>query len=129
MKFKDIIIILAMLGLMLVLLNLEAKAQLPEDRIYHLINNKRDTRLMFDVTHYNDTYARAQEIAIDFALNDSCDCDGESIAGADSFDALMLKLADNYTYDWIHYDPNARYVCIAVVESDGMFYGVVRVWE
>lgn len=118
-----------MVAMMIMLLTADAGAQTFEDRVVNLINSKRNTPLVMDITYFNDTYDRCLQLPVDFSLNDSCICDGEAIAGAESFEMLMFKLADNYTYDWIHYDPSARYVSVAVIESGGIWYGVVRVWN
>lgn len=129
MKFKDVIILIAMAAMMILMLTMDGHAQTYEDRILNLINAKRSSPLVMNVSFYGDTYDRCLELPQEFSLNDSCICDGEAIAGAESFDLLMFKLADDYTYDWIHYDPQAHYVSVAVIESGGIWYGVVRVWN
>jgi hypothetical protein len=96
------------------------------------INAKRENMklppLVYRIGEQLTVQERVMEISYKFELSEDCGCDYESIAGDHSLQMLVNKLVNTRKYQWYHFESDARFAAIAVVESRGIYYCVVRTY-
>lgn len=107
-------------------------AQNESQRILQAINAKREQLkmppLVYRIGEQLAVDDRAMSISYDFKLAEECDCDYESIAGDYSMQALADKMTNMRKYDWMHFEPSARFVAISVIKREGVYYCVARTY-
>lgn len=101
-------------------------------RVFNAINAKREQMklppLAYRIGQQVAVDERALSISYNFEVAETCDCDYESLAGSPSMQGLIEKMTNTRKYDWMHFEPNARFVTISVVESEGIYYCVARAY-
>lgn len=110
-----------------------SSAQNQSQQVYNAINAQREYMalppLVYRIGEQLSVEERVQQITFNFALSEDCQCDYESIAGDRSLQGLIHKMTNIKRYQWLHFEQDARFTAIAVVEKEGMYYCVVRTYQ
>lgn len=107
-------------------------AQNESQRVLNAINAKREQLklppLVYRIGEQLTVEERVQQISFDFQLSEDCQCDYESIAGDNSLQSLVDKMTNIRKYQWLHFEQDARFVAIAVLKREGIYYCVARTY-
>lgn len=122
----------ALLTTILVLISAVVVAQNDSQVLFQAINSQREKMklppLVYRIGKQLDVDDRVNQISYEFALSEDCACDYESIAGDNSLQSLVSKMTNIRRYEWLHYEKDARFIAVAVIKREGIFYCVVRTY-